>query len=429
MSTPERLALFGGPKAVPRAIPPYRSIGPEEVEAVSRVTASGNLSLFFGDWGENFLGGPEVRAFEAEWSERFQVPYSVSVNSATSGLIAAVGACGIGPGDEVIVSPFTMTSSASCVRVFGGTPVFADIDAETFNLDPREIQRCLTPRTRAIIVVDLAGQPADLDEILGLARPRGIRVIEDSAQAPGAIYRGRHAGTLADIGVFSLNYHKSIQTGEGGVCCTHDPGLARRLQLIRNHGEAVVEEMGLTESPETILGFNFRLGEIEAAIGRAQLKKLDVLTAPRQEIAAIFDARLRGLPGLLPPVVRPDRTHVYYTYMMRLDERAAGVTRRQMVQALQAEGVPCFEGYCRPLYLQPLYQAAWPGKGGRSYGPGLCPVAERLYEGEVFYHMCLYAALRDPWVEEICCAFEKVWANREALARVGDDGTRATRRA
>ncbi|MBI2524655.1 MAG: DegT/DnrJ/EryC1/StrS family aminotransferase [Candidatus Rokubacteria bacterium] len=423
------LALLGGPRAVPGPIPRYCSLGPEEAEAARRVVASGVLSAFFGSAGANFLGGPEVKAFEREWADAFGAAHAVSVNSATSGLIAAVGACGIGPGDEVIVSPFTMSASASCVRVLGGTPVFADLDAATFNLDPRSVAACITPRTRAIIVVDLAGQPADLDELLALARPRGIRVIEDAAQAPGALYKGRWAGTLADIGVFSLNCHKTIQTGEGGVCCTDDAALALRLQLIRNHGEGVVEEMGITREAERLLGFNFRLGEIEAAIGREQLRKLARLTTPRQENARVYDRRLGALPGLTVPLVKPDRTHVYYTYMMRIDPAAAGMSRRQVVRALAAEGVECFEGYCRPLYLQPLYQAEWSGKDGRKYGSGLCPVTERLYQEEVFFHSLLYEELRTPWVDQICHAFEKVWAHRDELAMMEDDGARAIRRA
>ena len=417
MTTTEELALYGGPKTVTAEIPPYNSLGPEEVEVARKVVESGRLSMFYGSWSEEFLGGLQVQALEKEWCQRFEVPYSVTVNSATSGLIAAVGACEIGPGDEVIVSPFTMSASASCVRVVGGTPVFADVDPATFNLDPKSVEACITDRTRALIVVDLAGQPADRDEIVALAKPRGIRVIEDAAQAPGATYKGRSAGTLTDIGVFSLNCHKTIQTGEGGVCCTHDRDLADRLRLIRNHGEAVVEDMGFRGNAKSVLGFNFRMGEVEAAIGREQLKKLDSLTQPRQEIAAIFDDRLCRLNGLHVPVVRPDRTHVYYTYMMRLDEDEAGVSRRQIVEALTAEGAPCYEGYCRPLYLQPLYQADWPGKDGRFYGPGLCPVTERLCDRELFYHVYLYEALRDPWVEEICRAFEKVWANRDKLAQ------------
>lgn len=416
----EKLGLFGGPKTITDQIPPYCSLGPEEVEAARRVVASGTLSAFFGSWGKNFLGGPEVRAFEAEWSAAFGSPCSVTVNSATSGLIAAVEACGIGVGDEVIVSPFTMSASASCVRVFGSTPVFADVDPDTFNLSPESIEDCISSRTKAIIVVHLAGQPAELDAILALARPHGIRVIEDAAQAPGALYKGRPVGTIGDIGVFSLNCHKTIQTGEGGVCCSSDPDLARRIQLIRNHGEAVVEEMGFTDDATRILGFNFRMGELEAAIGRQQLRKLDTLTRPRQQMAEVMNQRLGVLQGLTVPVAKPDRTHVYYMYMMRLDEAVTGVTRSQIRAALEAEGVPCFEGYCRPLYLQPLYQADWPGKNGRRYGPGLCPIAERLFQ-EVLYHTFLYEAVREPWLDLICQAFEKVWAQRDELVARKDD--------
>jgi dTDP-4-amino-4,6-dideoxygalactose transaminase len=424
----DELALCGGKPALAGRLPRHNSLGPEELDAARAVVASGNLSMFLGAWSDFFLGGPQVRALESEWAARFDVPHAVSVNSATSGLIAAVGACGIGPGDEVIVSPFTMTASASCVRVFGGTPVFADIDETTFNLDPSSVAEKITARTRAIVVVDLAGQPADMDEIMALARPRGIRVIEDTAQAPGALYKGRPAGTLADIGVFSLNYHKTIQTGEGGVCVTRDKNLATRMQLVRNHGEAVVEDMGLADSCGDVLGFNFRLGEIEAAIAREQLRKLERLTAPRQQLAALYDLRLGKLAGLHVPRVKPDRTHVYYTYMMRIDEREAGVTRRQVVRALAAEGFDCFEGYCRPLYLQPLYQQSWPGKGERTYGPGLCPVVERLFGQQAFFHTALHPGIDPAMASQICEAFEKVWAHRETLRRLPDDGAPIARR-
>jgi dTDP-4-amino-4,6-dideoxygalactose transaminase len=416
-----KLAINGGARALECAVPHYNPHGPEERAAGLRVLESGRLSDFHGSWGENFLGGPEVRALEAEWSAYFDVPYSVSVNSATSGLIAAVGACGVGPGDEVIVSPFTMCASATCVRVLGGTPVFADVCPDTFNLDPHSVAEQIGPRTKAIVVVDLAGQPADLAEIVALACERGIRVIEDAAQAAGARYQGRWAGTLADIGVFSLNCHKTIHTGEGGLCCTRDRDLATRLQLLRNHGEAVVEDMGYRNAPESIVGFNFRLGEIEAAIAREQLKKLDRLTTPRRKIAAVFDERLGALEGLSTPVVRADRTHVYYTYMLKLDETEAGFSRRMLARALAAEGVPVFEGYCRPLYRQPLYQSDWPGKDGRRYEPGLCPVAEALYERELFFMPNLHAEVRDTVMEPICRAFEKVWTHRDELKQAGAD--------
>ncbi len=421
-----RLALFGGDPAVPGPIPAHTSIGREEEDAALRVLRSGTLSAFFGSPGPNFLGGAEVRGFEAAWSERFGVRHSVSMNSATSGLIAALGACGAGPGDEVIVPPFTMSATAVAARVWGATPVFADVRRDTFTLDPAQVERQITPRTRAIVAVNLMGQPADLDEILALARPRGIRVIEDNAQAPGALYKGRSAGTIADIGVFSLNCHKTIQTGEGGVCCTNDDDLALRLQLIRNHGEAVVRELGYSNRPEQILGFNFRMGELEAAIGAAQLAKLDRLNAPRRRIAQALDERLRGLPGLNVPAVGADRTHVYYTYPLTLDPETASVSRRAVVRALAAEGVPCFEGYCEPLYNQPLYAGDWPGRGDRRYGPGLCPVAEDLFERTLFFHVLLHPEI-EPLVPAIGSAFLKVWDARATLKSLADDGSHALR--
>jgi dTDP-4-amino-4,6-dideoxygalactose transaminase len=402
-------------------------MGAEEEGAALRVIRSGTLSAFYGSAGPNFFGGPEVRRLEATWSERFAVPFSVSVNSATSGLIAAVGACGAGPGDEVVVAPFTMSASATCARVWGATPVFADVRPDTFTLDAASVADCLSERTRCIVAVNLFGQAADLDELLAIARPRGIRVIEDNAQAPGALYKGRAAGTVADIGVFSLNCHKTIQVGEGGVCCTRDEDLARRMQLIRNHGENAVREMGQVRRPEQILGFNFRMGEIEAAMAVEQLRKLDRLTAPRVRIAEALSARLALLSGLHAPVVGSDRTHVYYVYALTLDPAAAGVSRRTLVRALQAEGVECYEGYCRPLYLEPLYQGDWPGKGGRVYSPGLCPTTEQLYDETLFFHALLYPEI-EPQVESIAAAFEKVWDAREELRALDDDGARAVRR-
>jgi dTDP-4-amino-4,6-dideoxygalactose transaminase len=422
-----KLALLGGAPALAHPLPEHRSIGAEEEAAALRVLRSGTLSAFFGSVGPNFFGGPEVKALEKAWSERFAVPFSVSMNIATSGLIAAVGACDVGPGDEVIVPPFTMSATATAARVWGATPVFADIRPDTFTLDPARVAAVLTERTRAIVAVNLFGQPADLDPLLALARPRGIRVIEDNAQAPGALYRGRAAGTVADIGVFSLNCHKTIQVGEGGVCCTHDQDLALRLQLIRNHGENVVREMGYAHRPEHVIGFNFRMGEIEAAMAVEQLRKLERLNAPRVRIAEALSARLRPLAGLQPPVVGDDRTHVYYVYVLTIDPTTAGFSRRTAIRALKAEGVECYEGYCRPLYLEPLYQGDWPGRGGRTYGPGLCPIAERLYDETLFFHALLYPEL-EPLVDGIATAFEKVWDARAELAALEDDGARAIRR-
>ena len=426
----ERLAVLGGPKTITRTFAGYTSIGVEEVEAARAVVAGGVLSRFLGCWGPDFYGGEKVRGLEEAWRSYFGSRYAVSVNSNTSGLMAAVGAIGVEPGDEVIVTPWTMSASATSVLVWNAIPVFADIEDETFNLDPAAIEARITPLTRAIVVADIFGHPADLDGIMVVARRHGLRVIEDTAQAPGALYKGRYAGTVADIGVFSLNYHKHIHTGEGGVCVTDDPRLAERLQLIRNHAEAVVGDKGVTDLTNMI-GFNFRMTEIGAAIGTEQLKKLKVFADERAAAAERLSAGLRGLAGLRVPVVKPDCSHVYYVYPLLIDEGRTGVSRARLVRALEAEGVPALaEGYTN-LHLLPMYQRKiaygrsgfpWAGglyRGDVSYEKGICPVAEDLHDRRcVLMELCAYCFTTDD-IDLIVEAFQKVWASLDALRAPG----------
>ena len=228
----DQLALFGGPKTIVQSFRPYNPIGVEEVDAAKQVIESGVLSQFLACWHDDFYGGPKVREFENAWASYFGVKHAVTVNSWTSGLIAAVGAIGIEPGDEVIVSPWTMSASATAILQWNAIPVFADIEPNTFCLDPVSVEDNITSRTKAIMAVDIFGHSADMDYLNRIADKYNLKVISDTAQSPGALYKGRHAGTLADIGGFSLNYHKHIHTGEGGVLVTDDSNLAERLQLI-----------------------------------------------------------------------------------------------------------------------------------------------------------------------------------------------------
>ena len=247
-----------------------------------------------------------------------------------------------------------MSASATSILVWNAIPVFADIEEETFNLDPVSIEKNITPYTKAIMVPDIFGHPADLDRIMALARQYHLKVIEDAAQAPGALYKGRQVGTIADIGVYSLNYHKHIHTGEGGVCVTNDASLAERMQLIRNHGEAVVGDKGVSDL-SNIIGFNFRMTEIEAAIGLEQLKKLPALVKGRIRAANRLSEGLSHLRGLRVPVVKPDCSHVYYGYGLIYDEQEMGIDRDILVQALRAEGVSAGNRYVN-LHLLPMYQ-------------------------------------------------------------------------
>ncbi len=416
------LAILGGTPEIPAPLTPYRSIGEEERQSVDAVMCSGVLSGYIGAWCDEFDGGPMIRKFEAKFAETFGSKYAVAMNSNTSGMIAAMGAAGVSPGDEVIVPPTTMSATAMAPLLYGGIPVFVDIEPDTYCLDVERVREAITPKTRAILVVNIFGQPARLHDLRSLADENGIVLIEDNAQGPLAQERGRYAGAIGHIGVFSLNYHKHIHTGEGGVCTTDDERLSKRLRMIRNHGENAVDELADGDITN-IVGFNFRLTELQAAIGVAQLDKVERLVGTREAIAQRFSRELGSFPGIVPPKVRKDCRHVYYVWAARYDEAVIGVERDLFVKALAAEGVPISGGYVSPLYLLPLFQRRIAiGSAGhpfaltnRSYRKGLCPVAERLHEKELIeISVCSYE-FSDNDVAAVIRAFAKVYENRERL--------------
>lgn len=428
MSNDNRLAVLGGHPVIASALPPYPSMGEDDVAAAAGVIRSGVLSGYIGAPGAAFMGGERVQAFEAQCAEYFGVRHALAVNSWTSGLICAVGALGLEPGDEVITTPWTMAATATAVLQWNAIPVFADIDARTYNIDPASVERLITSKTKAIAAVDIFGLPADWNALRAIADRHGLKLIGDTAQAPGATYQGKPAGTQADIGGYSLNYHKHIHCGEGGILVTEDDRLARRLALIRNHAECVVDSDQPAELAN-MLGYNFRLGEIEAAIGAVQLTKLRERVAQRQRAAAQLDAGLRDLEGLTLPHVPDGSSHVYYIYGLQLDLRTLGVSRTALVDALRAEGVPGLIGSYQNIHCLPLYrhQVGYGTQGfpwnspyarqGIAYGPGTCPVAERLHN-ENFIGIGIGQFLHDePQVAMVIEAFRKVWAGREQLLR------------
>jgi perosamine synthetase len=423
--TNKKLAIFGGKKTISKPFKLYNSIGREEVEAAKQVIESGILSKYLACWGSDFYGGPKVQEFERQCEKYFGVKHAITVNSWTSGLLAAVGAIGIEPGDEIIVTPWTMSASATAILHWNAIPVFADIDPETFNIDPKSVEANITPYTKAIMAVDIFGQSADMDALMAIAAKYDLKVISDTAQAPGALYKGKFAGTLAHVGGYSLNYHKHIHTGEGGILVTNDDEIAERLQLIRNHAEAVVEDKRVANL-SNMLGHNFRLGEIECAMGTEQLKKLSGFIKSRQSIANRLSDGLKDLRGLRTPIVMQDCTHVYYVYPLVLDIQELGVKREVIHAALQAEGVDVADSY-QNIHLLPLYQKkiayganGFPWSSDISqrdvdYSKGICPIAEELNDSTYLgLGMCVYDLNIDD-IDLVVEAFKKVWANLECL--------------
>ena len=420
----DTLALHGGAPAIPEPLELFKSMGEDEVQAASGVVRSGVLSAFIGAPGDYFMGGDQVRTFEKKAADYFGVKHALTVNSWTSGLIAAVGAIGIEPGDEIITTPWTMSATAMAILHWNAIPVFADIEPDSFNIDPDRVEALIGPRTRAIMAVDIFGQSADMTRLRGIADKHGLKLLTDTAQAPGSRAGNRYTGTLADIGGFSLNYHKHIHCGEGGILVTDDDAMAQRMALIRNHAESVIK----SDDPSALanmIGYNFRMGEIEAAIASVQLDKLEARVSSRQRAAAQLDKGLAGLAGLTTPLVEPDGTHVYYVYGITLDVDAIGVSRARILDALRAEGVPGLMAGYQNLHLLPIFRnkIAY-GTGGFpwtlatrevAYGPDTCPVAEDLHARTFFgINLCM-CEFPPQDIDAVVAAFQKVWANLDAL--------------
>ena len=400
--------------------PPYNPIGKEESQAVARVMKSGLLSDYIGRDCEKFLGGKYVSELERRWADYHKVKHAVSFNSATSALIAAVGAAGILPGDEVMVIAYSMCISATAPLFYDAVPIFCDIEYDYFCMDPASLEKKITPRTRAILSVDLFGQSADMVRINAIARKHGLKVICDAAHVPGCKYNDGYAGTFGDIGIYSLNQHKIIHCGEGGIAVTNDDDLALRLQLIRNHAEAVVGDMKYGNLTN-MLGGNYRMPELEAAISVEQLKKLPGLINRRRKLAEYLTEKLSKLEFLTPPKIREGSSHVYYLYPIKYHKEATGISRKEYVQNVRDLGIPLYrlaEGYIKPLYLEPIFAEKNKLKNGYpysllsenqrpDYSNGICPVTEKLYERELIVTSYHYPPLTKNDMDDIFKAFIK----------------------
>ena len=419
-----KLALLGGEKTRDKPFPPYPIIGEQEKREVMEVLDSGKLSTFIARAGEHFLGGKKIKQLENDLAAYYGVKYAVACNSATAALHAAVVACRVQPGDEVIVPPYTFTSTATCALMHNAIPVFVDVKPDTFCLDPEKLEAAITPRTRAIIPVHLFGHPADMDEIMALARKHRLVVIEDSAQASGGTYKGRLMGTIGDCGIFSFQEGKNMSTGEGGVLITSDPEIAEVSRMVRNHGESIYETATVRTYRTDILGWGYRMTEMEAALGIAQLKRLDEFNARRIELATYLSEKLAVIDGLTPAIAYPYVKHVYYVLAIKYDESKTGLPRDSFVRALGAEGIPFGAGYQMPLYLNPIYQERKPFVyryfGAHvSYAKGICPVTERLYEKELMWTAVCRPMATKADMDDVVKGVEKVMDNRAALLKSG----------
>ena len=399
----------------------FNYIGKEEIKAVNKVLKTGILSQYLGEKNKDFYGGKNVRRFEKNWSEYFKVKYAAAVNSWSSGLTCCVGAIDIEPGDEIILPTLTMTACAAAVLHWNAIPVFADVDPKTFTISLDSIKKNFSKRTKAIIAVDMFGLSCDINSIMKFAIKKKIKVITDSAQAIGSKYHKKFTGTSSHVGGYSLNYHKHIHTGEGGICVTNDKKILKKIIHIRNHGEAVNNSSRKNDLINNI-GNNFRLGEIESAIGIQQLKKLKKIINKIQNNADTLNTELKKLRGIETPFVPKNQTHAYYVYAIKINDNLLKLYKRSKItHELKKLGVSIREG-CSNLHLQNIYQKKiaygkknfpWVGiKNKRSlinYKKGICPIAEKLKDKSMIALLMTEYNYSKKDIIKICKAFEKVW--------------------
>jgi dTDP-4-amino-4,6-dideoxygalactose transaminase len=377
------LARDGGPRVRETPLPSVsnasgRTLGDEELRALENVIRSGKLN-------RTVASESRVRSLEQGFAAWLGVSEAVASTSGTSAIHLAVAALDPNPGDEIIVTPITDFGSVIPILAQNAVPVFADVDHVSWCVDPESIRANITDRTRAIIVVHLFGQPADLDPILTIAAERGIPVIEDCSQAYGALYTGRKVGTFGTIGCFSLQQSKHITAGDGGLTVTNDPDLARRMRLFSDKGWPREGE----QRTHLFYGVNYRMTELQGAVALAQLPKLDGVIADRRRWGRLLAELIDGAPGISFPVLSEGSESSYWLFPVAVDSEHLGATIGQVTAAIAAEGIPASPGYVTPLYLTPAlaegktygdshfpFDSPYTSRSYRDYRPGLCPVAE-----------------------------------------------------
>ncbi|MFC2095148.1 UDP-4-amino-4,6-dideoxy-N-acetyl-beta-L-altrosamine transaminase [Candidatus Bipolaricaulota bacterium] len=370
----------------------HQWIDEEDIQAVIEVLRSGWLTT-----------GPRVGEFEKAFADVVGAKEAVAVSNGTAALHAAVHAIGIEQGDEVIVSPMTFVATANCVVFEGGTPVFSDVDPDTLLIDPAEVEAKITPRTKALIAVDYTGQPCDYAALRSITDQHGLSLVADACHALGGSYKGRPVGSLADLSTFSFHPVKHIATGEGGMITTDDPKLARRMRVFRNHGITTDhqkrEQQGSWFYEMVDLGYNYRLTDLQCALGLSQLRKLSEWVKHRQEIAQRYNTAFAEISAVRPLDAREDVSHAYHLYVIRLDLEQVRCTRTEVFAALRAEGIGVNVHYI-PVHLHPFYRERF------GTAPGMCPTAEAAYEE--LLSLPIFPRMVDQDAEDVITAVRKV---------------------
>ncbi|MEK5063865.1 UDP-4-amino-4,6-dideoxy-N-acetyl-beta-L-altrosamine transaminase [Cytobacillus sp. FSL R5-0596] len=389
-----KLAIHGG-KPVREHYLPYgrQTINEDDIQAVVNVLNSEYLTT-----------GPIVNKFENEIAKYVGAKYAVAFSNGTAALHGACFAAGISEGDEVITSPITFAASANCILYQGGTPIFADIDPETYNIDPDSIKEKVTDRTKAIIPVHFTGQPAAMDEILKIAREHELIVIEDAAHALGAVYKDKKIGPIGDMTMFSFHPVKHITTGEGGIITTDNEEYYRKLLQFRTHG-ITRDPMILRDNHQGpwyyemhFLGFNYRITDIQAALGLSQLSKLDNFIKQRKKYAGMYNEQLKELSAVILPKQMGEAESSWHLFVIRLKLPLLRCNRKELFKAIQAENIGINVHYI-PVYTLPYYQKL-------GYNAGICPKAEKLYEEIIT--LPLFPGMTEPDVMDVIRSVKKV---------------------
>jgi len=415
----DRLAIHGGDPVRRGEIDLKPALAPREMELVSKVIESRRVSS---------IDGPMTPDFEEKFSSYIGTEHGVTTNSGTSALHVAMAAAGLGPGDEVILPAYTYIASATSILHCNAVPVFADILPGTLCIDPADLERRITDRTRAVMPVHLFGHPAEMDEVLEIANEHDLVVVEDCAQAHAAEYRGRRVGSIGDLGCFSFQRSKNMTGGEGGIVLTDDGEMADACRRMRQQGR--VYGSGRPVYDRFSIGYNFRMTEMQAAMLLAQLESIEEFTATRIRNGERLDEELSRFEWITTPTTRPHARNVYHVYAIRVDVERLGMGRDGLVEALVAEGIPARPGYDWPLHRHPVF-AELIGFGGKrcpyecryyrgkvQYGDGSHPVTDRVVSDTVWIASgWMVHNLNDRDIDDIARAFEKIDAHAKGCSR------------